>query len=258
VKHYSTGMQVRLAFAVAAHLEPEILLIDEVLAVGDAEFQKKCLGKMGEVAGQAGRTVLFVSHNMAAVQALCQSCLLIVDGRNEFFGSTSEAIGRYLNVDKRSSMFSKEKRGTGEIELIAASIKSIEATQDGRVGLTLNLLIDSHQKLMVNIDVRIRDNRGAPVGFASFGTTMSSNPVSLAPGVSEIGMEIDVTCLAIGTYTLSFDITTPWVARHDRSEDCLEFSIGPEHWPGLLHPLRQEWQYGSVYFPSAQRSEKSR
>jgi lipopolysaccharide transport system ATP-binding protein len=74
VKRYSSGMYVRLAFAVAAHLEPEILIIDEVLAVGDAAFQKKCLGKMGEVAGLLGRTVLFVSHNMVAVQSLCQRC----------------------------------------------------------------------------------------------------------------------------------------------------------------------------------------
>jgi lipopolysaccharide transport system ATP-binding protein len=79
VKHYSSGMYVRLAFAVAAHLDPEILLVDEVLAVGDAAFQKKCLGKMGEVAGE-GRTVLFVSHNMAAVQHLCHRAILLNDG----------------------------------------------------------------------------------------------------------------------------------------------------------------------------------
>src|SRR6267154_2903722 len=79
LKHYSSGMQMRLAFAVAAHVEPEILLIDEVLSVGDLEFQKKCLGKMGEVA-KGGRTVLFVSHNMAAVQGLCSSVILLSEG----------------------------------------------------------------------------------------------------------------------------------------------------------------------------------
>ena len=76
VKRYSSGMYVRLAFAVAAHLEPEILVVDEVLAVGDAEFQKKCLGKMGDVARVDARTVLFVSHNMAAIEALCSRCIL--------------------------------------------------------------------------------------------------------------------------------------------------------------------------------------
>ena len=79
VKRYSSGMYVRLAFAVAAHLEPEIIIVDEVLAVGDAEFQKKCLGKMSEIAG-AGRTVLFVSHNMAAIQALCPRTIYLASG----------------------------------------------------------------------------------------------------------------------------------------------------------------------------------
>jgi lipopolysaccharide transport system ATP-binding protein len=96
VKHYSSGMYVRLAFAVAAHLDPEILIIDEVLAVGDAEFQKKCLGKMKDVA-QQGRTVLFVSHNMNAVNSLCSSCVYIKDGELEGQGGTGEIISRYLN-----------------------------------------------------------------------------------------------------------------------------------------------------------------
>ena len=96
VKHYSSGMFVRLAFAVAAHLEPEILFIDEVLAVGDAGFQKKCLGKMGEVASQHGRTVFFVSHNMGAIRALCEHCILVENGRATLDGRPAEVISRYL------------------------------------------------------------------------------------------------------------------------------------------------------------------
>jgi lipopolysaccharide transport system ATP-binding protein len=95
VKRYSSGMYVRLAFAVAAHLEPEILLVDEVLAVGDAEFQKKCLGKMGEVSKQ-GRTILFVSHNMAAVQNLCSRCYCLEQGTVRFQGETDRTIADYL------------------------------------------------------------------------------------------------------------------------------------------------------------------
>lgn len=96
IKRYSSGMQVRLAFSVAAHLEPEILLIDEVLAVGDAEFQKRCLGKMSEVA-QAGRTVLFVSHNMGAVSNLCRRSILLSDGCLYRQGSTDEVVSAYLH-----------------------------------------------------------------------------------------------------------------------------------------------------------------
>lgn len=95
VKHYSSGMHVRLAFAVAAHLEPEILLLDEVLAVGDAAFQKKCLGKMGSVARE-GRTVLLVSHNLAAVRNLCNRTLLLESGDVEKVGATEEVLGHYL------------------------------------------------------------------------------------------------------------------------------------------------------------------
>ncbi len=95
VKRYSSGMYVRLAFAVAAHLEPEILLVDEVLAVGDAQFQKKCIGKMGDVAKSEGRTILFVSHNMAAIEALCDRCLLLQGGRLAADGTTDRVVLQY-------------------------------------------------------------------------------------------------------------------------------------------------------------------
>ena len=102
VKRYSSGMYVRLAFAVAAHLDPEILIVDEVLAVGDAEFQKKCLGKMSDVAGE-GRTVLFVSHNMAAIQQLCEKTLVLKSGEISCQDSTREAINHYLFFKKDNS-----------------------------------------------------------------------------------------------------------------------------------------------------------
>jgi ABC-type multidrug transport system ATPase subunit len=98
MKHYSSGMYVRLAFAVAAHLEPEILIVDEVLAVGDAEFQKKCLGKMQDVATQGGRTVLFVSHNMSAVQSLCGRVIHLAGGQIKGDGEPQDEINDYLST----------------------------------------------------------------------------------------------------------------------------------------------------------------
>ena len=100
VKFYSSGMYVRLAFAVAAHLEPEILIIDEVLAVGDADFQKKCMGKMGDVAHH-GRTVLFVSHNMLAVKELCSRCVLLSHGSLELDGASAQVVAKYLSGEKQ-------------------------------------------------------------------------------------------------------------------------------------------------------------
>ena len=104
VKRYSSGMYVRLAFAVAAHLEPEILIVDEVLAVGDAEFQKKCLGKMKDVSTNQGRTVLFVSHNMTAIKNLCNSVIYMSNGGVIRKGATEEVINKYLSVDSGSNM----------------------------------------------------------------------------------------------------------------------------------------------------------
>ena len=121
VKRYSSGMYVRLAFAVAAHLEPEILLVDEVLAVGDAAFQKKCLGKMGEVA-RAGRTVLFVSHNMGAVKSLCTSGLCVEGGRVSEMMPVEDAVERYLSgVAEQSSQTPlperTDRRGSGRVKM---------------------------------------------------------------------------------------------------------------------------------------------
>jgi ABC-type polysaccharide/polyol phosphate transport system ATPase subunit len=103
VKRYSSGMYVRLAFAVAAHLEPEILIVDEVLAVGDAQFQKKCLGKMGDVATKEGRTILFVSHNMQTVSQLTDRCILLSKGESQFDGRTDKAVMFYLVTQKVGS-----------------------------------------------------------------------------------------------------------------------------------------------------------
>ena len=125
VKRYSSGMYVRLAFSVAAHLEPEILIVDEVLAVGDAEFQKKCLGKMKEVS-QQGRTVIFVSHNLVAVKSLCTKGIVIDQGKLVFSGSADEAVENYMNANaskvQSSKAFSSPEDATGN-EFI--KIKSI-------------------------------------------------------------------------------------------------------------------------------------
>ena len=125
VKHYSSGMHMRLAFAVAAHLEPEILIVDEVLAVGDAQFQKKCLGKMGAVAKE-GRTVLFVSHNMAAVANLCRRGLVLEQGRVAYAGTQTEAVARYLTSSRaweHSLRDRTDRAGSGEVRVVALEVR---------------------------------------------------------------------------------------------------------------------------------------
>ncbi len=136
VKHYSSGMYLRLAFAVAAHLEPEILLVDEVLAVGDADFQKKCLGKMGDVA-QEGRTVLFVSHNMPAVQALCARAILLRKGTVAVDGPTGDVLREYLGHLHASAAHAfennPERRGDGAVRLTGARVLDSEGQPTERL-----------------------------------------------------------------------------------------------------------------------------
>ncbi|MEJ8842203.1 ABC transporter ATP-binding protein [Lacibacter sp. H375] len=115
VKRYSSGMYVRLAFAVAAHLEPEILIVDEVLAVGDAEFQKKCLGKMKDVSEKDGRTVLFVSHNMAAINNLCKNVTVLANGMVQFTGNVHDGISNYMNQVGENKEWEEQKMIVDEL-----------------------------------------------------------------------------------------------------------------------------------------------
>ena len=132
VKRYSTGMYVRLAFAIAAHLDPDILLVDEVLAVGDASFQQKCLRKMGKVSEQ-GRTVLFVSHNMAAISALCKSALLLHAGRLAFQNTTDQVISEYLRITNASIQESltmrTDRKGDGRVRIVGFDVLSENGTK---------------------------------------------------------------------------------------------------------------------------------
>ena len=138
VKRYSSGMFVRLAFAVAAHLEPDILIVDEVLAVGDAEFQKQCLGKMGEVVG-TGRTVLFVSHNMSAMQHLCTRGILLEEGHLVTEGPVNTVVETYASRRQASDMSAellkrKDRHGSGEVKLSAVRLLDAEAREVFTIG----------------------------------------------------------------------------------------------------------------------------
>jgi lipopolysaccharide transport system ATP-binding protein len=144
VKRYSSGMYMRLAFAVAAHLDPEILVIDEVLAVGDAAFQKKCLGKMDDIARQ-GRTVLFVSHNMAAVQSLCQRAVLLQGGRVAEVGPVHGIVEKYLQSAVASDAISLDRRhdrgGDGSVRIRSLKVETIDGDELIRTGSRLRVTL---------------------------------------------------------------------------------------------------------------------
>ncbi len=153
VKRYSSGMYVRLAFAVAAYLESEILIVDEVLAVGDAEFQKKCLGKMGDVSKGEGRTVLFVSHNMGAIAGLCSSSILLNHGNINFQGPTPECINKYLATNKTSNQSSYLLKNPSSKE--RGFIKTIRLLNDDRQECTS---FDVFENVFLEIDYTLLEN----------------------------------------------------------------------------------------------------
>ncbi len=148
IKRYSSGMYVRLAFAVAAHLEPEILIVDEVLAVGDAQFQKKCLGKMEEVSKNDGRTVLFVSHNMATIQYLCNQCMYLKQGLFSASGNTQDVISKYLmesvetgSADLRNN---RNREGNQRITFTDVSFRSIGGESKRSLQCGEDVVMDLH------------------------------------------------------------------------------------------------------------------
>ena len=151
VKRYSSGMKVRLGFAVAAHLEPEILVVDEVLAVGDAEFQKKAIGKMQDVSKNDGRTVLFVSHNMQAVSSLTQKSVLLIDGTVNMIDKTDVVIDKYVSSTEKIIKYVDNKSDNGSLPLIVKLIE-LDTTYKNNVvehgdSMTINIEIDVKKKL---------------------------------------------------------------------------------------------------------------
>lgn len=205
VKHYSSGMYVRLAFAVAAHLEPEILIIDEVLAVGDAEFQKKCLGKMGEVAGQ-GRTVIFVSHNMAAVKTLCNKGIVLEKGVPKFSGSAEDAVSYYFSGAGKAyqNIVQFENTGVKDVfEMISISAQnknqSIEKQIEENIEIELitkfNMLSSQPERYAITYHLYNE------LGEAMF--SFSSAQMRFTQGENEIVCTIPANFFQAGEFTIS-------------------------------------------------------
>lgn len=165
VKRYSSGMYVRLAFAVAAHLEPEILIVDEVLAVGDAQFQKKCMGKMEEV-GKEGRTVLFVSHNMAAIQTLCTKTLRINEGEVAGFGQVDDQIHAYLHSQKKARQLTADSpiRLGSHIKIARFKFMPNPVVSCNPISFELELISEKPEKITA-LAILIYSENGARVGI---------------------------------------------------------------------------------------------
>lgn len=230
VKHYSSGMYVRLAFAVAAHLEPEILVVDEVLAVGDMAFQEKCLGKMEEVAN-AGRTVIFVSHNMGAITNLCRSSILLDKGQIIFAGSASEGVSKYLH--------SVKEQNCGEVVLEKTSSPAY---------FTKVVILDAHNQPTTTVDLTspfkiyfeydvLRPIAGLDLAFSLFdkygshifysSISKSPNPINLDHQSGHYTAEVDFPAnfMAPGLYIITSLLYQANIYSFDTRDKVISFSV---------------------------------
>jgi lipopolysaccharide transport system ATP-binding protein len=224
VKRYSSGMYVRLAFAVAAHLEPEILIVDEVLAVGDAEFQKKCLGKMHDVA-TGGRTVLFVSHNMQAVSVLCNRGMFFRAGSLEYTGSTKETIDRYIaSYSTANGQDDNPDRRYGSGEYRFTSANPDQPIFGGAEEKVINFEMERRGKMVGRmwLCVRILDSNG--VMLLQCDSRMVGVLVEDAPRISG-QVRFTTPWLKPGTYRVDLSVAAPWTL--DYWEGACSLIISP-------------------------------
>lgn len=224
VKRYSSGMYVRLAFAVAAHLESEILVVDEVLAVGDAEFQKKCLGKMGDVSKSEGRTILFVSHHIASIQKLCSQSILLESGQLMLQGPTNKVVENYLSGESTNRTFLQQKDFSHK-KVYLQYVDILPEQNDHHLNIRLGLFCNEVPANSVAIDFRLKTWTMEYVGFGSLGTLRRENALSLKHGKNEFILKVSTHLLATGEYSLSIDVTNPNFEYYDRQDDCIFFEI---------------------------------
>jgi lipopolysaccharide transport system ATP-binding protein len=246
VKRYSSGMYVRLAFGVAAHLEPDIMIVDEVLAVGDAEFQKKAIGKMKDVSANSGRTVLFVSHNMTSIQNLCQNAMLLINGSIKEIGETGNIISKYFALNKKKSVILseiKERTGNGKLTFTNGRIKISNSDLNYVVDTFSDVIIELEfvtekidQIKDIRIDIGINNKEGDRIAW------LSSDTIGHSPDLSKgkIKFCINHFPIAPGDYdcNLYCEINkevADWV------ENVLEFTVTEKDYykTGKLVPANQ-------------------
>jgi lipopolysaccharide transport system ATP-binding protein len=242
IKYYSSGMQLRLAFAVASYLDPEILVIDEVLAVGDAEFQKKCIGRMNEVS-KSGRTLLFVSHDMNSVLSLCSSAVLLEKGSVVMKGDALDVVQKYSASVSDATEYSALPDPNGKPKIIMVKIESCDDKS-----LVLNVGVSSNSKQKVSVDFHFRDQLNRIIGFGSLGALSYSEMVEVNQGANNYLVEINISALATGEYNLALDLTQPNVEWFDRVFDCLSFKVDKKVQENESRVLQQSWGYGSINF----------
>lgn len=248
VKRYSSGMYVRLAFSVAAHLEPEILLVDEVLAVGDTAFQKKCLGKMEDVTKKEGRTIMFVSHNLGAIRNLCNRTILLDGGKVEMIGETDKVIEKYLSMVSQKQTISmrdrKDRKGNGKMRITKIFFKDqngketsfLKSGEDVEICFEYEVFDKDLRefKFGFSIDTFLEQNRIAYIGNKITGENLNTGKCSFV-------LKIKNLPLNVGKYTFTIISTDSGVEIYDWVQKVGEFDVefGNFYGTNNLPPLRE-------------------
>ena len=246
VKRYSSGMYVRLAFAVAAHLEPEILIVDEVLAVGDVRFQKKCLGKMQNISKGQGRTILFVSHHMDAVQRLCSRCLLLAEGQLITNNNTIGTVARYLSSHSDRARPNEwidvshvSRTGTGEAHFVAVQFSGLnedvacQPYSNGPIEFLLDIVSDSPRSVG-SISVCLYSQSGTKLVNAD--TVSLGQSITLQKGHNVVRLMIEKLYLNPGVYVVGLWLANPIntlsiEAEFDHAPSAFEIEVVPLEFP---------------------------
>jgi len=252
VKHYSSGMYLRLAFAVAAHLEPEILLVDEVLAVGDIAFQRKCLGKMKDVAGE-GRTVLFVSHNLVAIQTLCDRAIFIQQGYVAADGNVIETVAAYHeSLEETASQDlgeRTERRGVGNVRLLRVEIRNGDDHQTTTLmpgGPASFCFVVDKVRPTISCTFTVYDHRGTPVTF--FSSAVRGDQDAYDPDMgAKFVCAVDELLLVPGRYRMNVAIASNGELQ-DHIEAAAFFDVAQGQLGGrpAAPPIAPANAYGSV------------
>lgn len=240
VKRYSSGMYVRLAFAVAANLESEILIVDEVLAVGDADFQKKCLGKMGSVSKEEGRTVLFVSHNLASVMRLCQSGILLENGNMIMKDKVGKILDAYSKNNQNDGDYVRESLEGDHVNITKVSLENQFHETTSTFNLSESILINFHFD-------RTKIQKGSSIFVMILDSTkrrVFAAPTDLYADKESYCLKIESNFLTRGNYSLHVLVHIPNVKVIDELEDICNFTVvDNESHMGLFG----EYDYGPVH-----------
>ncbi|NJY63621.1 ATP-binding cassette domain-containing protein [Salinimicrobium sp. CDJ15-81-2] len=257
VKRYSSGMTVRLGFAVAAHLEPEILVVDEVLAVGDAEFQKKAIGKMQDLSTGEGRTVLFVSHNMSSIKTLCERGLVLDNGAIDFFGGAIESVDHYLlntkAIPKKENTISENhRRQKTSKEFQIVKIQSLNENLQQDTPIIFHILIKKNSSLSVPISITgtIVNQSGLDIG------SFFSDSIIVYEEEQWVDLKIPNHNLSPGEYHLNFSVAAGSLKESnfiifDQAYESIGFDVLQEKNSGIFIKWNKGW--GDIHFNSKLR-----